>query len=282
MNWYYIHNNVQQGPVPASTLRQLLSSGVITLDTLVWASGMPGWIPLRDALDQLDSPPVPPSAPASSSSSFSAPAAWPDDLKGPGVPFAKLKERALSGPEGNYWIFFGFLVLNGLIGGGSSLILNGLAFLVTFPLSYGQCNLALRGADHQRLTVGDGFIGFSQYGRALGCCVLTGLFIFLWSLLFIIPGIIKAFSYAMTPYILLDHPEMGVSEAITESRRIMDGHKWELFCLNLSFIGWILLGILTLGILFFWLTPYMSITHAAFYRSLPKNPPSAPDAAPIL
>lgn len=275
MNWYYVLNNVQQGPVPASTIRQLLSAGVITLDTLVWASGMPAWIPLRDAIDQLGDapiPPVPPTAPPPSA----APDAWPDDLKGPGVPFARLKERALNGPDGNYWIFFGFLVLNGLIGGGSSLILNGLAFLVTLPLAYGQCNLSLRGADHQRLTVGDGFIGFSQYGRALGCYVLTTLFIFLWSLLLIIPGIIKSYSYAMTPYILLDHPEMGINDAITESRRLMDGHKWELFCLNLSFIGWILLGILTFGLLFGWLTPYMSITNAAFYRSLPKNPPPAP------
>jgi uncharacterized membrane protein len=85
---------------------------------------------------------------------------------------------------------------------------------------------------------------FSQFHRlGAGVCMnfLRGLYTFLWTLLFIIPGVIKAYSYSMTPYILAEHPEMTASEAITESRRIMDGNKWRLFCLSLSFIGWSLL-----------------------------------------
>ncbi|MBP1589663.1 MAG: DUF975 family protein [Kiritimatiellae bacterium] len=281
MNWFYVLNNAQQGPVPASTIRQLLSMGVITLDTLVWADGLPSWIPLRDALSQMDDATAAPAATPVPPPAGNATDSWPDDLKGPGVPFAKLKDRALHGPNGNYWTFFGFFIVSMLIGIAFSFVpvVNFLSFLITAPLTYGAFNLSLRGADHKQLSIGDGFIGFSQYGRALGYYLLTMIFIFLWSLLLIIPGIIKAFSYAMTPYILLDHPEMGVNEAITESRRIMDGHKWELFCLHLSFIGWMLLSILTFGILFFWLNPYMSITTAAFYRSLPKDPPPAPVAS---
>ena len=83
---------------------------------------------------------------------------------------------------------------------------------------------------------------------------LTGLYIALWSLLFIIPGIIKSFSYAMAPYILAEHPEMTASEAITESRHMMDGNKWRLFCLDFSFIGWSLLCSLPVFVMVFALT----------------------------
>ena len=85
----------------------------------------------------------------------------------------------------------------------------------------------------------------------------------------------------MTPFVLLDHPEMGAVEAIDESRRLMDGNKWRLFCFGLSFIGWWLLAILTLGLLAFWLVPYQNISFGAFYRSVvaEKGPPPARPAA---
>ncbi len=100
--------------------------------------------------------------------------------------------------------------------------------------------------------------------------VLETLFIALWSLLLIVPGIVKGYSYAMTFYILKDHPEMTGTEAITESRRMMDGNKWRLFCLDMSFIGWYLLSIVTFGILLFWVMPYHEAAHAAFYEDV-KN-----------
>ena len=94
------------------------------------------------------------------------------------------------------------------------------------------------------------------------------VFIFLWSLLLIIPGIIKSYSYAMTPYILVDKPELSANEAIEESMRLMSGHKFDLFYLQLSFIGWFILALLTAGIGFLWLTPYYNSTVASFYLSL--------------
>ena len=97
---------------------------------------------------------------------------------------------------------------------------------------------------------------------------LVAVFTFLWSLLLIIPGIIKAYSYAMTPYILEEHPELTANQAIDRSRAMMKGHKFDLFWLHLSFIGWFLLALLSLGIGYFWLAPYIDTAQAAFYQDL--------------
>ena len=101
---------------------------------------------------------------------------------------------------------------------------------------------------------------------------LSSIFQWLWSFLLIIPGIVKAYSYALTPYIVNDMvasgKEVHATTAITASRQLMKGHKWELFVLDLSFIPWYLLGIFTLGIGYLWLVPYNSTTKANFYRNL--------------
>ena len=112
---------------------------------------------------------------------------------------------------------------------------------------------------------------FSQFHRIKQGFIqslLRGLYIILWTLLFIIPGIVKGYAYSMTPFIMADHPQMTPSEAITASRELMDGHKFELFVLDLSFIGWNLLGIFTLGIGLIWVIPYHNAAYAAFYRNL--------------
>lgn len=98
--------------------------------------------------------------------------------------------------------------------------------------------------------------------------LLTGLYIFLWSLLLIVPGIIASYSYAMTGYILAEHPEMTAGEAIAASKEMMSGNRWRLFCLHISFIGWALLCALTLGIGNLWLNPYENVAEAAFYREI--------------
>lgn len=110
--------------------------------------------------------------------------------------------------------------------------------------------------------------GFSNVVHNAGGMLLMDLFIALWSLLLFVPGLVKAFSYAMTPYILQDFPELSANQAIDRSRAMMKGHKFDLFYLYLSFIGWGLLCILTLGIGFFWLMPYMYTASAAFYQDL--------------
>ena len=98
--------------------------------------------------------------------------------------------------------------------------------------------------------------------------LLYEIFLLLWTLLFIIPGIVKSYSYAMTFYIKVDHPEYSADQAITESRILMQGNKLKLFMLDLSFIGWILLGSLCFGIGVLWVVPYMESAHAEFYRDL--------------
>lgn len=112
---------------------------------------------------------------------------------------------------------------------------------------------------------------FSEMGRFKAGFVmqfLRGLYTFLWTLLLIIPGIIASYSYRMTPYILMENPDMTASEAIRASKEMMRGNKWRLFCLEFSFIGWSLLAALTLGIGMLFLRPYMEAAGAAFYREL--------------
>lgn len=113
---------------------------------------------------------------------------------------------------------------------------------------------------------------FPNFNKHLGRSCITGLlvyaFTFLWSLLFIIPGIVKSYSYSMTYFIMKDDETIEGTEAITKSRELMYGHKKELFLQDLSFIGWILLSILTFGILSLWVGPYMQLARAEFYNKL--------------
>ncbi len=106
---------------------------------------------------------------------------------------------------------------------------------------------------------------FKSFGRYFMASALLFVYICLWTCLFIVPGLIKAFSYALTPYILRDNPQLSPQEAITLSSRMMDGHKLRLFKLYISFLGWFLLSILTCGIGFLWLFPYMKSSEVAFY-----------------
>lgn len=133
-------------------------------------------------------------------------------------------------------------------------------------VGYARFNLDL--VDGKDVSLGTLFQYFSQWKTMLIAELLQGLYIFLWSLLLIIPGVIAAFRYAMTEYILAENPELRASEAIDRSKEMMIGNKWRLFCLMLSFIGWMFLSVLTLGIGDLWLNPYMEAARAAFYREV--------------
>lgn len=98
--------------------------------------------------------------------------------------------------------------------------------------------------------------------------LLKNIYIILWTLLFIFPGIIAAYSYAMTDYILADNPELSASEALSWSKQLMAGNRWRLFCLEISFIGWSFLCLFAYGIGNLWLTPYKQAAIAAFYREI--------------
>lgn len=136
-------------------------------------------------------------------------------------------------------------------------------------LGYARFNLKL--ADDEDVRFSD---IFSQIGRLWeGFCMqfFQVMMVFFWSLLFWFPGLVACYRYAMTPYILAEDYEISVMEAISRSKRMMRGHKWELFCLNLSFMGWIILGALTLGIGFLWIGPYMEAAKAVFYREVSQQ-----------
>ena len=140
--------------------------------------------------------------------------------------------------------------------------------LLALPLSWGLTVSLLRNHREERVDEGNLFDGFrkGRYIRVFCALFLVNLFTILWALLLIIPGIIKAFSYALTPYIIMDEPELTARQAIARSCEIMQGRRWKLFCLYLSFIGWGILCLLTFGIGFLWLAPYMNASIAAFYE----------------
>ena len=121
------------------------------------------------------------------------------------------------------------------------------------------------------------FSRFRIFLKALGLRFFMGLFIALWTLLFVIPGIIAGYRYAMAPYIMAQDPNVGIREAVNRSKEMMQGRKWKLFCLHFSFLGWALLSIFTLGIGLLWLSPYMAAAEAAFYldasgQGIPMEP----------
>ena len=143
-------------------------------------------------------------------------------------------------------------------------------FFLLYPLDAGYVNATLRllVAGENDLTSNTFRITFRQYLHKVWGMFLMGLFCALWALLFIIPGLVKAFSYAMTPYILEERPDLTANQAIDRSRAMMKGHKFDLFYLCLSFIGWGFLCILTLGIGFLWLIPYTQTSISAFYEDV--------------
>lgn len=142
------------------------------------------------------------------------------------------------------------------------------SLLITGPLSLGLSVVSLNIARQNAIEVNQLFSGFKHFGKAFLVNLLNGIFIVLWTLLFIIPGIVKTFSYSMSYYILADNPELSATEVRERSIELMRGNKWRLFCLEFSFIGWGILCVLTLGILSFWIIPYEQAAVAAFYRNL--------------
>ncbi|MDD5910038.1 MAG: DUF975 family protein [Clostridiales bacterium] len=128
------------------------------------------------------------------------------------------------------------------------------------------------------------FSRFDIFFKALGLHLFMALFKLLWTLLFIVPGIIAGYRYCLAPYLMAENPNLGIREAVNMSKELMAGHKWRLFCLNLSFIGWGILSSLTCGIGDLWLNPYIYAANAAFYvdligRDIPMAGEPNPDPA---
>lgn len=143
--------------------------------------------------------------------------------------------------------------------------------ILLIPLHYGYAVLFLDLLRGTKLDFGRLFDGYRDFGRILGTGFIQAVYTLLWMLLFIIPGIVKSYSYAMTPFILKDYPELQYDSAITKSMEMMSGYKMKLFLLDLGFIGWAILCLLTLGIGFLFLGPYMQASRAGFYQSLKQE-----------
>lgn len=170
-----------------------------------------------------------------------------------------------------------YIVITMAVSGCLSLILGVgtiASWFITFPLMWGFMCLFLKfWRTRQEPQINELFAGFTseQYLRVMGTTLLQTVYLLLWSLLLIIPGIVKSYSYAFTSFILKDYPELKYNEAIEKSMSMMQGYKKKLFLLDLSFIGWLLLGIITCGIAFLWIEPYWSLARTAFYEDLKEE-----------
>ena len=145
---------------------------------------------------------------------------------------------------------------------------NIVTFIIAGPLALGLMTFVLSISRKQNAEISQIFAGFKNFVTALLTYLLMLIFIILWMLLLIVPGIIKGLAYSMTFFILVDDENIKPLQAITKSKEMMKGHKFELFCLQLRFFGWGMLALLTAAIGFLWLLPYINVSYAKFYDDL--------------
>ncbi|MDD4224032.1 MAG: DUF975 family protein [Candidatus Cloacimonetes bacterium] len=163
------------------------------------------------------------------------------------------------------------------IGGIVPLIIGG-------PLMLGIARIFLKLWNRQDFQIEEMFQGFNEFTRSLVAYLLIGLYVFLWSLLLIVPGIIAAISYSMTWFIMAEDRNIDAQEAMRNSKQMMEGHKTEFFMLMLSFIGWFILACFTFGLGFLLLSSYTTMASTIFYQRLkgqaansqPESPAEAP------
>lgn len=221
----------------------------------------------------------------------------------------ELKERAKVSFRANYWKCVLVALILTFIGGGASsggvnfelnisdnninvsspaellpfttligsiaLVAVGISIIVSIfllnPLRVG-CMRFMRNNANGEAVLDDIGTGFKNYWPAVKTMFLSDLYILLWSLLLIVPGIVKSYSYRMVPYLVADHPEMSSNEILECSQAMMEGNRWEAFVLDLSFFGWNLLSGLTMGLVgLFYATPYQMQTNANLYLELSRT-----------
>ena len=186
----------------------------------------------------------------------------------------ELKSAAKEQIKGKIGVLFVITLIIGAIGAACAFIpvigpIGALIITPAFEIS--MCMIYLKLTKDEEISVGDAFNGFNITGKAIWLAIITQFFTFLWSLLFIIPGIVKIFAYSMAPYILADDPELTANEALSKSKEIMNGHKFDLFVLQLSFFWWYMLSAITFGIAYIYVIPYVSATTANFYNSIKEQ-----------
>ncbi len=272
MQWFYIINEQQHGPVTEAEMRGLIAEGVVASTDYVWHEGLGDeWVTAGSLVHQFADQPEPPPVPVPEEGIVEAPVFSGD------TPNADLMQHARSALKGNWGIADGALLIHfaSLKVLGSIDHVGGLFFIaVEGPFRVGLALIFLRivrGGEAPGINLL--FKGFQQVVTAICAYLLKFLFISLWSLLLIVPGILAAFSYTMTYYVIADHPGIGPLEAIARSKAMMYGRRLKLMDLYCRFLGWFLLALLTCGIGFIFLIPYFRAAHGAFYEDIRNAPP---------
>jgi uncharacterized membrane protein len=304
--WYCVVQGQRFGPIAEDVLRDWIAQGRLAGHDLVWTDGMPNWVPAGSAL-----PGVFPAGAAGAVPGGYGPAYG---HAGPGLtlapqpggtrgrtPNGQLTAQAQELLAGNWGLPIGFALLAGLINMAVNVVpyVGGLAGLILGgPLQLGVLVFFITFARRGPVNLGMLFIGFRNFGTALGAFLLVALIVLGWMLLFssagivvmivgavnradellilggvlLIPGwvagIVAQIAYSQTMFLIADDNQLGVMAAIRRSRELMQGFKWKLFCLGWRFFGWALLCLLTCGIGFLWLAPYMNCAFARFYDDL--------------
>lgn len=201
---------------------------------------------------------------------------------------AELKMAAKQQIKGKIGILFVITLVIAVISGIASFVLGlipvvgslAASIIVTPAFALSVVRIYLNVVKGNTPELNDAFTGFDDFWAAFKVTFLVGLFTFLWSLLFVIPGIIKGISYSMSMYVLAENKGKPALECIAESKKMTEGHKMELFVLALSFIGWAFVGAITFGIAYIWITPYMQATMTNAYNYLKPAPVEA--EAPVV
>lgn len=257
--WYYVKQGKRYGPIIKNKMSQLIQSKEISPDDLVWSKTLgDSWVRLNTIRNLFASMP-------------NEDAKSPPDHITKETPNKELMKQARECLRGRWGtailaslLYLGIISIPNFIP-----IIGSIAILIIAgPLTLGMVVIILSISRKEDVQLSQLFKGFQNFATAIGSYFLMTIFILLWSLLFIIPGIIAALSYSLTWYIIHDNPSMGPLEALKTSKEMMTGRKWKLFCLGLRFFGWILLCYLTFGIGFLWLAPYMLVSYAKFYEDI--------------
>lgn len=277
MEWHYAQDDRPVGPVSRKDLLDLAEQGTVGDDTLVWRPPMKDWAPFRSVKAELrmDDSPLRQALPAAAGGDARREerrfAAGPPTEAGAGAatPNAELTRQARERLAGNWGPAVGVCLVSNLISMATGLLPfvgSIAAYLIAGPLTLGLALFFLALLRRGEFRMSMLFEGFSRFTPALGTYLLSLLLILLWGLLLIVPGLIVAYAYSMAFFVLADNPGMRPMEALRRSSEIMRGRKWKLFCLHLRFVGWGLLCLLTFGIGFLWLLPYVQTASAAFYE----------------
>lgn len=182
---------------------------------------------------------------------------------------SQLKKEGKASLAGNWGVAIGVYVVAVIIN--TVLSYTGVGAFFTGLVTFGLCSAFLGLIRTKAMKFESLFDCTKNFGNVFLAGLLQTIFLMLWSMLFVIPGLVKSYSYAMTHYILIDNPNLSGNDAITESRKMMNGHKLDLFLLDLSFIGWYILSTFTAGLLLLYVEPYHQAARAQFYADL-KGP----------